>query len=328
MASSSNSSNSSISELSDIVRLIESDDDKQRESDGDKQQTKNCTRFASGGEDVHTSAAPLTPAAGGDNSSDCASSSNSSNSSDDDKQQSKNCTRFASDFEDVHNGVGGAASRLHHGSLIRAADLEAAGAWHDLIAWDELDQIGTYNERLALVLECSLAGDSRLDEIQDDLAHNLAERGFVMEDVPREGNCFLQALQLVCPDAAGMSISALRQRLVRELMTVHASQLDPQVSARLEAFVCPTTRQRGARAYFQYMLKNGRWCDELMVFAASRVFGQPVVVVSSLPGGGPFQGQGPVVFGEHLGGAPLVVGHMHEYHYVAGVYAPAEAAAL
>eukprot|EP00944_MAST-04C_sp_MAST-4C-sp1_P013749 g13749.t1 len=126
-----------------------------------------------------------------------------------------------------------------------------------------------------------------------------------------DGNCLLHAL--IKSGKLQIPVKQLRRMLVQELTKCENEYIDEDGSSgertRLRDFVCQgTTWQQ----HLKTMAKDGEWCDQTMLWAASRYLRRPIVVVSSIVN------STPVIWGQKQNTKTMiVVGHIHEFHYVA-----------
>ncbi|CAH3103692.1 unnamed protein product [Porites lobata] len=133
-----------------------------------------------------------------------------------------------------------------------------------------------------------------------------AKKGFLVSDNQSSGNCLFYALSEQLKSVKGIQIShkELRNTLV-QFLRENANLHD---GTSLFNFVSgyPSWRE-----YLQSMAKDGTWGDHVVLFAAANHFQTAIRIISSLD-------REIVVHPEHAVAAPtpLVLGHIHELHYV------------
>ncbi|XP_073257638.1 uncharacterized protein [Porites lutea] len=133
-----------------------------------------------------------------------------------------------------------------------------------------------------------------------------AKKGFLVSDNQASGNCLFYALSEQLKSVKGIQIShkELRNTLV-QFLRENANQHD---GTSLFNFVSgyPSWGE-----YLQRMAKDGTWGDHVVLFAAANHFQTAIRIISSLD-------REIVVHPEHAVAepTPLVLGHIHELHYV------------
>lgn len=157
-------------------------------------------------------------------------------------------------------------------------------------------------------MKCQRSMVTTETDLSVDLGRIVSGKGFVISNSPASGNCMFFALseQLLSVKGIRISQTELRKTLVRFLRE------NPNLRDETPLFNFVSGHSSWAD-YLQSMSKDGTWGDHLVLLAAANCYQTPILVISSLGHEIAINPEHPVAT---LNSNPLLLGHVHEQHYV------------
>ncbi|KAL9975267.1 hypothetical protein ACROYT_G012413 [Oculina patagonica] len=154
---------------------------------------------------------------------------------------------------------------------------------------------------------CDPSKFNKKSELSEDLQKIAADKGFIISDNPASGNCMFYALSEQLQSVRGIQISdrELRKKLVEFLAK------SPNLPDGTDLFNFVHGYPSWAD-YLRSMEKDGTWGDHLILHAAANCYKTRIRVISSLDCDVSITSDHGTVDNTN----PLVLGHIHEKHYV------------